>query len=72
MTKQKNMDLRSKHIFHDVFVLNCGDLCILLVSLLGRGRRLGGRLLAEQRHTPDFLANSVNGNNLSSYSTQKQ
>ena len=36
MSKQKKqMDLRSKNIFHDVFVLNCGDLGILLVSLLG-------------------------------------
>ena len=43
--------LRSKNIFHDVFVLNGWDLCILLVRrLLGGAGRLGRVLFAEQRH----------------------
>lgn len=44
-------DLRSENIFHDVFVLNCWDLCILLVrGLLGGAGRLGRVLFAKQRH----------------------
>ena len=43
--------LRSKNIFHDVFVLNGWDLCILLVRrLLGGAGRLGRVLFTEQRH----------------------
>jgi len=48
-------DLRSENIFHDVFVLNCWDLCILLVrGLLGGAGRLG-RVVYEQFFYDDLV-----------------